>query len=97
MSQHQPFFHDLNPFDYYLFASICHSVAKQHFSNFEEAGKRLDKPLPVNTGQLPGKVFISSPYDGQSGYKQMDHILNKQIMIFFSDNFLFTTKTCKNR
>ena len=40
---HPPYSPDLAPSDYYLFASMGHALAEQHFSNFEEVGKWLDE------------------------------------------------------
>ncbi|GFX47393.1 mariner Mos1 transposase [Trichonephila clavipes] len=38
---HLPYFLDLGPSDYHLFASMGHALSEQHFSNFEEVGKWL--------------------------------------------------------
>lgn len=45
--QLQPYFPDLAPSDYYHFATLGNALAEQHFSNFEEAGKWLDKWFAV--------------------------------------------------
>ncbi|GFT63397.1 mariner Mos1 transposase [Trichonephila clavipes] len=43
---------DLLPSDYYIFATIGHALAEQHFSNFEEVGKRLNEWFTAKCKQV---------------------------------------------
>ena len=45
---HPPYFTDLAPSDYHLFASMRHSLAEQRFANFEEIEKWLVEWFALN-------------------------------------------------
>lgn len=70
---HPPYSPDLAPSDYYLFQSMQHGLADQHFSNFEEVKKWIDswiaaKPTEFfrkGIRELPEKWEKAIASDGQ--------------------------------
>ncbi|GFX14259.1 mariner Mos1 transposase [Trichonephila clavipes] len=63
---HPLYFPDLTPSEYRLFTSMRHALAEQHFSNFEEVGKRLDEWFAAKDKQFSGLAFMNYLEDGRN-------------------------------
>ena len=79
---HQPYSPDLTPSEYHLFASMEHSLAEQHFPNFESRKMARRKVCLERKKICFGIISIICLKDGQNVLNPMVNTLNKNFVRF---------------